>query len=1540
MRKFIAAAMSAVMLLSAFPITAQAAKENSSDAETAFYVSPDGSDSNSGTEREPFKTIEKARDEVRKHTKDMTSDIVVYLKDGVYYQDETLAFGTEDSGTNGYQVRYEAYEGAAPEISGGKLLEGTWEVDDAEKNIYKISVPEGMNFRQLYVNGEKGIRARTGVPTGELDPTSRILGAERFTSQGKNSGYVYVPADERILEDPSEMGGENPVELHIFVAWTENILRVGEMEYVDNYNGEQAYKVTVQEPESERIFSRPHPDLTGYVGVKKFAFYYENAYEYIDLDKEWYLDTEANTLYYKAPAGTTAEDMNKASVVVPNLEEVVSIKGESLDAPIHDFVFKGITVEHSTWLQASEEGLVQGQAGQYLVDGSVYETNDIKVTPAPGAVHIENAQYVRFDGNHVRYTGAVGILMASGTKEVTLVNNEVEETAGNGIEIGKFVVDDKTDYHTAYNPDDIREVCTNDRILNNKIHDIGTQYEGAVGIGAGYVQGIMIANNTVYNCPYTGISMGYGWTSDANPMKYNSIIRNEVYNVNNVVCDGGAIYTLSNQYPSSRIEENYLHDYASEGLDYGSCGIYLDEQSDGFSVKNNVHVQSYGRVNLNRVGSRNDISGNYFFEGDVNSDAYDSFATTKVQQIMDQAGAKDDFTLEDEEELLKPVLQSVEYDPVYNVMRLSGRNFGSDIGTVTFNISGEEKVIAAEQVKEWSYGAISVEVPEGAKRGDTVAVTPKGMSVTSEPFTIGRIMNVVTELVKEDFEDKAVGQLDSNEWEVTVPEKAAVAEKDGNQYLGLKGNDPNLNVTKLQDGETLQFGSNVTEFDFCFPEDMGGSVDYVGLYNEIRRLPGEDHLYSIDIRPVFGSKATIEYKQGWDGIQTNDSSLQEIKWGTWYTCRSMVYNGTIYLSVFEKGQDPNGWKVTYEMPDAVSNDCVLNFSFYDPRGKEVYIDNIKVSTFDADISQPEVDEADYDINSEIVTIKGYGFTETKGTVTYQTENGPAELSGDAISVWTNELIQFTRPEDGISGTAFATTSEGEKSEEFFLKLPVRMLSYEENFDTLTQEQFGYQYSVSNKNGDTMPEDSAVIFDDNGNKVLKLKGSDPDLWVDLLNNDLQASKYGENITTFDFKFPNGIAGYYGMYNELRRAADGTVYRLGITPTDGSHCFLGIKDGNTSGSGKDVAANTWYTCKTMVYDDDMYLKVWKTGEQEPENWDVSFQMADFTGAEECQLNFAYYDPSGSYPLYIDNIKVEVLDENDVEARLTGIEVAEGPDKDVYYIGEDFTADGLKINAVFNDGSKQELAQDAYALSGFDSETEGGKTVTVSYRGFTDDFTVQVQKKPVITEIKITQQPYKTVYDLGEELDVTGLTVKAVYDNDTEETVSLSDCTVTGFDSETEGVKTVTVSYQGKTAQFTVEVKAQEIPEKTLTGIRIDQKPTKTEYEVGEELDLSGLVVTGIYDDQSEAVLPEGAYSVAGFDSETEGVKTVTVSCQGKTAQFEIQVKASASSGSQQENGAEGQSPQTGDNSMPILWVLCSMVSLCLIVIGQKRYKKFHS
>ena len=99
----------------------------------------------------------------------------------------------------------------------------------------------------------------------------------------------------------------------------------------------------------------------------------------------------------------------------------------------------------------------------------------------------------------------------------------------------------------------------------------------------------------------------------------------------------------------------------------------------------------------------------------------------------------------------------------------------------------------------------------------------------------------------------------------------------------------------------------------------------------------------------------------------------------------------------------------------------------------------------------------------------------------------------------------------------------------------------------------------------------------------------------------------------------------------------------------------------------------------------------------------------------------------------------------------------------------------------------------MTGFDSATEGDKTITVSYRGYAAEFTVQVAKAPAMTGIRIAQEPYKTVYEPAEELDLNGLAVKAVYDNGTEQDVLLSECSIEGFSSETGGTKTIkAVSY----------------------------------------------------------------------------------------------------------------------------------------------------
>ncbi|HQM02360.1 MAG TPA: hypothetical protein PLH98_17730, partial [Ruminococcus flavefaciens] len=73
---------------------------------TAFYVSPDGSDTNDGSLAHPFATLTAARDAVRKINGNMSSDITVYLRGGDYRITEPIVFDTRDSATNGCHINY------------------------------------------------------------------------------------------------------------------------------------------------------------------------------------------------------------------------------------------------------------------------------------------------------------------------------------------------------------------------------------------------------------------------------------------------------------------------------------------------------------------------------------------------------------------------------------------------------------------------------------------------------------------------------------------------------------------------------------------------------------------------------------------------------------------------------------------------------------------------------------------------------------------------------------------------------------------------------------------------------------------------------------------------------------------------------------------------------------------------------------------------------------------------------------------------------------------------------------------------------------------------------------------------------------------------------------------------------------------------------------------------------------------------------------------------------------------------------------------
>ena len=229
---------------------------------------------------------------------------------------------------------------------------------------------------------------------------------------------------------------------------------------------------------------------------------------------------------------------------------------------------------------------------------------------------------------------------------------------------------------------------------------------------------------------------------------------------------------------------------------------------------------------------------------------------------------------------------------------------------------------------------------------------------------------------------------------------------------------------------------------------------------------------------------------------------------------------------------------------------------------------------------------------------------------------------------------------------------------------------------------------------------------------------------------------------------------------------------------------------------------------------------------------------------------------------------------EKNLTELLVTKKPSKLVYLEGDEFEPAGMEVTARYNNGTSQIVTN--YSFTGYDP-TPGTKTIAVTYGGMTTYFTVEVTPRE-ISGLVITRKPTKLTYLEGEEFDPTGMVVTAQYNNGTSETVE--EYNVTGYDPQP-GSKTIRVEYRGVSTTFTVTVRA-----RSLESIEITKQPDKTEYIEGQELDITGLIVTAHYDNGTSE--PVTGYSTAGYTGEV-GMQTVVVTYQGETASFSVRVIA---------------------------------------------------
>jgi hypothetical protein len=547
-------------LLSLFIVRAAAAP-----VERTLYVSPTGDDTGAGTEAKPLATLQRAQQAVREAIRAMSGDIEVVLRGGTYRLERTLVFEPADSGASGHRVIYKSRTGETPVISGGRPILG-WQPDRDGRWKATATVDD---FRQLYVNGRRAVRARGNAPPGLV----------RSGDDGYRTSLLAMA------------GWKNPADIEFCyeVVWAHTRCKVQAI----GREGSQAI-VTMQQPAF-----RLARDKEG-VAIDMPA-YVENALELLDEPGEWYLDRPAHTVYYRPRPG---EDMAKADMIVPGLDRLVELRG-TLDRPVENIHFVGLTFAEAGWLEPSRVGHVDVQANFRL-----FEPNLLKREGKLTTVHNEHVKSpsnvvghavrgVRFERCTFTRLGSGALDLESGAQENAVIGCQFHDVSGTAIQVGDVL---KPDHH----PGDPRTIVKNNTIANNFIHDVCMEYKGGVGIFVGYTEGTVIAHNEICRLPYSGVSMGWGWGEEdagggapnyyqpfryttPTPAKNNRVEHNHIHHVMQELQDGGGIYTLGNQ-PGTAIRANHIHDNRG-----APGGIYLDEGSGFIEVAGNA-VYGVGRA--------------------------------------------------------------------------------------------------------------------------------------------------------------------------------------------------------------------------------------------------------------------------------------------------------------------------------------------------------------------------------------------------------------------------------------------------------------------------------------------------------------------------------------------------------------------------------------------------------------------------------------------------------------------------------------------------------------------------------------------------------------------------------------------------------------------------------------------------------------------------------------------------------------------------------------------------------------------------------
>ena len=552
-----------------------------------IWISPKGSDFNDGTRQSPKATLTSALRQARewRRTEDnrIQGGITIYMEGGTYAFHEPVFIRPEDSGTKESPTIIRSVGDEKVILSGGISING-WK---KQGKVWVADVPvfngRPLDFRQLWVNGKKAVRAR------DVEDFEKM---NRICSVDEKNEILYVPvvSIRRLIDNKGNLKAKY-AEMVLHQMWCVANLRIRSVEV----QGDSA-AIRFHQPESRIQFEHPWPRPMVTTDGHNSAFYLTNARELQDVPGEWYHDIDARKVYYYPREG---EKMQEAEVIVAAVETLVRVEG-TLDRPVCHIRFEKITFSYTTWMRPSEKGHVPLQAGMYLTDGYRIDPkmqrnylnhpldNQGWLGRPAAAVRVVAAKQIDFERCRFEHLGSTGLDYEEAVQGGVVRGCLFRDIAGNGLLVGSFSPA-AHETHLPYDPADRREVCTQQHINNCYFTEIGNEDWGCLAIAAGYVGDVNIEHNEISEVPYSGISLGWGWTQTVNCMRNNRVHANLIHHYAKHMYDVAGIYTLGSQ-PKSYVTENCVHSIYKPGYVHDPNHwfyLYTDEGSSFITVRDN-----------------------------------------------------------------------------------------------------------------------------------------------------------------------------------------------------------------------------------------------------------------------------------------------------------------------------------------------------------------------------------------------------------------------------------------------------------------------------------------------------------------------------------------------------------------------------------------------------------------------------------------------------------------------------------------------------------------------------------------------------------------------------------------------------------------------------------------------------------------------------------------------------------------------------------------------------------------------------------------